>query len=77
MKRFWDMSEEEVDQAVARMGMEQWRDKVLQDRSHAAEELASGPNPWAEATFSERRQRIIQSLAPEVAEAMRRNARAH
>jgi hypothetical protein len=77
MKRFWDMSEEEVDQAVARMGMEQWRDKVQQDRNHAAEELASGPNPWAEATFSERRQRIIQSLAPEVAEAMRRNARAH
>jgi hypothetical protein len=77
MKRFWDMSEDEVEQALGSMGLEGWRDKVRQDRVHAAEELASGPNPWAQSSYSEHRQRIIESLAPDVAEAMRRKAEAH
>jgi hypothetical protein len=77
VKRFWDMSEEEVDQAVEKMGMEKWREKIRQDRDHAVEELASGPNPWTQSTYSEKRQRIIESLAPNVAETMRSKAEAH
>jgi hypothetical protein len=77
VKRFWDMTEKEVEAAGGNMGVDKWREKVREDRDHAAEELASGPNPWAASTFSEKRQVMIRSLAPEVAETMQRKAEAH
>ncbi|MFW6324894.1 MAG: hypothetical protein ACOC0U_07515 [Desulfovibrionales bacterium] len=52
-KRFWDMSEEEVDQAVDSLGIEGWRKKVREDTRNAQDELALGPNPWAWDSWSE------------------------
>lgn len=73
-KRFWRMKPEEAQAFVDTHGLDHWKEKIAKDRSHAAEELAAMPNPWLKGGIDEQRQRLIDELAPEVAERMRREA---
>lgn len=69
-KYFWQMSKEEIDDAVEAMGLTAWREKVNRDRARAPSALASAPNPWGQPAWDVRQQNIIASLAPDVAARM-------
>ncbi len=70
-KRFWRMKTAEAIAFVQTYGEGRWREKIAEDRRHAAEELADLPNPWLEGGIDLERQRLIVELAPDVAENMR------
>lgn len=74
MRRFWEMSKDDIDDAVEEMGLNAWREKVNTDRAAAPEVLAAGPNPWLTDNLDFKLQNIIQSLAPKVAERMKAEA---
>ena len=73
-KRFWSMSKEEIDAVVERHGLTAWKDKIARDRAAAPQELAQEPNPWAQSSWDVRRQNVVSSLAPQLADRWRSEA---
>ncbi len=67
-KRFWEMNKEEIDDWVEGRGLEAWKQKINADRSEAPELMRAWPNPWSKAHFDIKRQNIMRSLAPELAQ---------